>query len=101
MNYLLGLSVLGLVMFPLKGLFKQVLVPAVGLTLGFLANGIRVALMAIFAASNREAFELWHTGEGSYLFAFAAVLILGFFLPLVAQARKNQRYFKSLSGHKG
>ena len=79
MNYLLGLSVLGLVMFPLKGRFKQILVPLVGLVLGFLANAIRVALMAIFAASNRKAFDLWHTGEGSYIFAFLAVLLLGFF----------------------
>ncbi len=79
MNYLLGLSVLALVMFPLKGWFKQVLVPFVGLLLGFLANTIRVALMAIFAASNKAAFDLWHTGEGSYIFAFLAVLLLGFF----------------------
>lgn len=79
MNYLLGLSVLGLVMFPLKGWFKQILVPLVGLVLGFLANVIRVALMAIFAASNKAAFDLWHTGEGSYVFAFLAVLLLGLF----------------------
>ncbi len=79
MNYLLGLSVLGLVMFPLTGWFKQVLVPLVGVALGFVANGIRVALMAIFSVSNQATFELWHTGEGSYLFAFLAVLFLVFF----------------------
>lgn len=79
MNYLLGLSVLALVMFPLQGWFKQILVPLVGLMLGFLANAIRVALMAIFSASNKTAFDLWHTGEGSYVFAFLAVLLLGVF----------------------
>lgn len=78
-NYLLGLSVLGLVMFPLNGWFKQILVPLVGITLGFLANVIRVALMAIFSASNKAAFDLWHTGEGSYIFALLAVLFLGLF----------------------
>lgn len=79
MNYLLGLSILALVMFPLQGWFKQILVPLLGLALGFLANVIRVALMAIFVASNKAAFDLWHTGEGSYVFAFLAVLILGLF----------------------
>jgi cyanoexosortase A len=79
MNYLLSLSILCLIMFPLIGWRKQLLVPLVGLILGFLANVIRVSMMAIFAASNKEAFKLWHTGTGSYVFAIAAVLLLGLF----------------------
>ncbi|WP_299414565.1 cyanoexosortase A [Acaryochloris sp. IP29b_bin.148] len=88
MNYLLGLSVLSLVMFPLKGWMKQVLVPLVGLVLGFFANVIRVAMMAIFAASNKAAFDLWHTGEGSYIFAFLAVLCLGLFYRWLLKAEE-------------
>jgi cyanoexosortase A len=79
MNYLLGLSVLGLVMFPLRGWFKKILVPIVGLMLGFLTNVVRVAIMTIFAASNEKVFDLWHTGQGSYIFAFLAVLLFGLF----------------------
>jgi cyanoexosortase A len=79
MNYLLGLSVLGLVMFPLRGWSKKILVPIVGLTLGFLTNVVRVAIMTIFAASNEKVFDLWHTGQGSYIFALLAVLLLGLF----------------------
>lgn len=89
MNYLLGLAILCLVMFPLKGWFRNLMVPLVAITLGFLANSVRVALMAIFAASNRAAFDLWHTGEGSYAFAFIAVFILGLFYRWLLQQPAN------------
>ena len=77
-NYLLGLSVLCLVMFPLRGLAKQFFVTIIGVILGFIANVARVAMMAVFANFNQEAFKFWHTGEGSYVFAMIAVFFLGF-----------------------
>jgi cyanoexosortase A len=79
MNYLLGLSVLCLILFPLKGWFNKILVLLVGLTLGFLINVIRVTMMVLLIVSNRETFNLWHTGQGSYLFASLEVLLLGIF----------------------
>lgn len=77
MSYLLGLSILGLVMFPLRGI-KPYFVPLIGLFIGFVINGIRVALMAILAANeHKEAFDYWHIGQGSLLFGGAAVLAFG------------------------
>ena len=62
MAYLLGLSALCLIMFPLKG-WKRYGIPLVGLILGFVINGFRVALMALLVAAGKEAaFDYWHTG---------------------------------------
>lgn len=77
MSYLLGLSVIALVMFPLSRM-KQMILPIVAIATGFIVNGIRVALMAILAASqNKPAFDYWHEGDGSMLFAVTAVLVFG------------------------
>lgn len=79
MAYLLGLSGLCLIMFPLNGA-KRVVIPIVGLLMGFVINGIRVALMALLvAAENTEGFDYWHTGDGSLLFGMIAVICFGAF----------------------
>lgn len=75
MTYLLGLSAISLIMFPVSR-FKQITIPLLALLIGFTVNGIRVALMAVLAASqNRQAFDYWHEGDGSLIFGAAAVLI--------------------------
>lgn len=77
--YLWGLAALFLVMFP-TGWSKKILVPVVATLLAFVVNGGRVALMAVLAASsNIKAFDYWHTGAGSQLFAMTSVLIFGLF----------------------
>ncbi len=78
MSYLLGLSVITLMMFPMLNI-KRILLPLVAIATGFFVNGIRVSLMAVLAASqNKPAFDYWHEGDGSMLFAVGAVLIFGF-----------------------
>ena len=78
MAYLLGVAVLFLVMFPLKrGL--RVLVVTVALTIAFIFNSVRVALLAVVAGVNTEAFDYWHAGEGSLLFGIVEILIFGLF----------------------
>ena len=79
MTYLLGISVICLVMFPPKRSY-QIFVPIVALILGFVVNGVRVALMTVLAASDKlEAFEYWHTREGSLFFGMIAIAIFGLF----------------------
>ncbi|NJN22136.1 MAG: cyanoexosortase A [Leptolyngbya sp. RL_3_1] len=79
MAYLLGLSLLCLIMFPLQG-WKRYWIPLVGVVLGFVINGFRVALMAVLVAAGKDAaFNYWHTGDGSLLFGLAAVLAFGGF----------------------
>lgn len=73
MTYLLGISIVGLVMFPISP-GKRFFVPFLAVLIGFLVNSIRVALMAILAASNQKsAFVYWHEGSGSLVFGAIAI----------------------------
>ncbi len=79
MIYLLGLSVICLILFPIQRR-KQIFVPIVAVTVGFIVNGVRVAFLTVLIASlNKQAFDYWHTGEGSLIFGMIAVMIFGFF----------------------
>jgi cyanoexosortase A len=92
MTHLLGLAVIYLVMFPTDW-GKKVLMPLVAISLAFIVNGVRVALMAVLAeSSNLEAFEYWHTGNGSAIFSMISVLLFGLFcLFLMRQEEQADR----------
>jgi cyanoexosortase A len=78
MNYLLGLSVVCLLMFPTKQ--NKALVIGVAVACGFIINAFRVAGMAILVASNRlDLFKYWHEGEGSLAVGMIAVILFGIF----------------------
>ena len=78
MNYLLGLSVVCLLMFPTKQ--NKGLVIAVAVAFGFIINVFRVAGMALLVASNRlDLFKYWHEGEGSLVVGMMAVILFGIF----------------------
>lgn len=88
--YLWALSALFLVMFPLN-LSQKILVPIVATLLAFVVNGGRVALMAVLvASSNEEAFDFWHTGSGSQLFAMTSVLIFSLFCWFLLQVNQAE-----------
>ncbi|HEY9634586.1 MAG TPA: cyanoexosortase A [Coleofasciculaceae cyanobacterium] len=94
---LLSLSALFLIMFPVRGI-KKIFVPIVAVLVAFVVNGIRVAIMAVLVASSRqEAFNYWHTGDGSVLFSMIAVLLFGLFCLLLLQQAKpeNQESMES------
>ncbi|HBB36249.1 MAG TPA: cyanoexosortase A [Cyanobacteria bacterium UBA8803] len=77
MLQLLGLVLIFLVMVPTSRKAK-ILLPLAAILLGFVINGMRVALMAVLVAlSDQDAFKYWHLGEGSLIFSAIAVLILG------------------------
>jgi cyanoexosortase A len=75
--WLLQLSALFLVMFPLK-LSQKILVPIVALLTGFVVNGLRIAHLAVLAVSNQEAFNYWHS-ENAQIFSLLDVVIIGLF----------------------
>lgn len=85
------LTVLFLVMFPISDR-KKFLVPVIANLLGFVVNGVRVALMAILVASSKQkAFEYWHTGDGSLIFSMISVLLFGLFCVfLLRQDERSQ-----------
>ncbi len=94
--YLWGLAALFFVMFP-TGWSKKILVPIVATLLAFMVNGGRVALMAVLAASsNKPAFDYWHTGDGSQIFAMTSVLTFGLFCFFLLQLNesKNDDYLE-------
>ncbi|HEY9640151.1 MAG TPA: cyanoexosortase A, partial [Coleofasciculaceae cyanobacterium] len=77
MTYLLGISVIALMLFPIARI-KQVFVPILAMLIGFGVNGVRVAVMAVLVASqNQAAFIYWHQGQGSLIFGVVSVLVFG------------------------
>lgn len=79
MLHLLGLAVIFLFMFPTK-LIEKFLLPLVAVLIAFLVNGVRVAILGIFAGSaNPQALEYWHKGDGSLIFSMIGVGMLGLF----------------------
>ncbi|MDT9235749.1 cyanoexosortase A [Limnospira sp. PMC 917.15] len=80
MFYLLGLSVLFLVMFPLEVLWKKIIIPVVAVLISFVVNGFRIVLLAVLAnAQKPEAVDYWHVGEGSLIFSMISVALFGCF----------------------
>lgn len=82
MNYLLGLSVVCLLMFPTKQ--NKALVVGVAVACGFIINVFRVAGMALLVASHRlDLFKYWHEGEGSLVVGMIAVILFGIFYQFI------------------
>ena len=90
-NYLLGMSIICLIMFPISGLFKQLFIPLAGSVIGFVVNGIRVAIMVVLMKFDQAAFNNWHTGAGSYTFALLGVVLLGLLYWLFINQKSNQQ----------
>ncbi|NER84722.1 MAG: cyanoexosortase A [Leptolyngbya sp. SIO1D8] len=94
--YLLSLSALFLILFPVSG-FRQYMAPISGIVLGFVINSFRVALMAIlWAARDVERFDYWHEGEGSLIFGLMAVIAFGAFYVGVLQNLESRQTASTL-----
>jgi cyanoexosortase A len=88
---LFGLSSLFILMFPLN-LVSKILLPIAAIILGFITNGIRVALMAILVAQNQKAaFAYWHHGDGSLIFSLIAVTCLGIVCWLLLETNQSNK----------
>lgn len=80
MLQMLSISVLFVLMFALRSSVQRFLTVALAVLIGFLVNAARVALMAVLVAfSQKTAFDYWHTGNGSLIFAAIAVGLFGGF----------------------
>lgn len=91
MSYLLGLSIIFLIMMPVRRFWRATL-PLVAVCIGFLVNSIRVSLMAYLVAnSTKDAFDYWHEGDGSKIFAIAAVCVLGVVCFLIARQSQTPK----------
>jgi cyanoexosortase A len=73
---LLSLTLLFFLMFPSNWKTKFIL-PIAAILIGFVLNGIRVALLAVIVIyHNRVGFDYWHSGEGSLLFSMLSMSLL-------------------------
>ncbi|MCG8365795.1 MAG: cyanoexosortase A [Pseudanabaenales cyanobacterium] len=69
---------------------QKILLLISAIILGFVVNGVRVALMTILVAlSDQEAFIYWHLGNGSLIFSLIAVLIFGLIYILLNQSQNQ------------
>jgi cyanoexosortase A len=77
MILMLCVSVLFLLMVPLN-LLQQTICIMVGILVGFMVNSLRVSILAILVAQ-KNAFDYWHGGNGSFIFSMIAVFVFGMF----------------------
>ena len=91
-TYMLGLSVVFLVMFP-TNLANRIVAPVVAATLGFAVNGVRIALLAVLSSNaSQQAFEYWHSKEGALIFVMISVVLFGLFcLFLLPEEAEGER----------
>lgn len=79
MTYMLAITIIFLLMFPLSTAAK-IVAPIVAVTLGFFINGIRVALLALLSTQNNPAlFDYWHSNDGALIFVMLTVFLFGLF----------------------
>ncbi len=72
---MLNIAVLFILLFPTQW-YQKLYAVFLSIIIGFGVNAARVALLALFVASgNQEAFDYWHSGEGSVVFFVISVLI--------------------------
>lgn len=77
---LLSISILFLLLFPLRKLWQRGVCVIAAVLIAFFVNSFRVALMAILNnMGNKPAFDFWHEGQGSLIFSAIAVAIFGGF----------------------
>lgn len=75
MLQLLGLCWILLTLIP-TNIRQKIWLPIASILLGFVINGMRIALMAtLVALSDSAGFEYWHTGNGSLVFSAISVLM--------------------------
>ncbi|MBD2773132.1 cyanoexosortase A [Iningainema tapete] len=87
-TYVLGIAVIALVMFPVHWR-KQIFVPIVAIAIGFIVNGVRIAMLAAMSVSNKAAFDDWHGGTASYSFGMIGIFLLGLFYWFLLEQEGN------------
>lgn len=74
-TYLLGLSVIMLILFPVPKVFNTI-TWFMAIIIGFVINGLRVVAMSLLVNANQmSSFKYWHEGEGSLFVGMTAIVI--------------------------
>ncbi len=79
MTYLLGISVIMLILFPVQK-FYRIITPFLAIIIGFVTNGLRVVAMSLLVQADQIAsFKYWHEGEGSLIIGMIAIGVFLFY----------------------
>ncbi len=91
MNYLLSISIVFLILFPIHGV-KRHLAPYLAILIGFLGNAGRTTLLTYFYVNDMEdSFHYWHGGEGALLFGSISVILFSLtYWQFIRQDKKNR-----------
>lgn len=91
-THLLSLAGLFLVMFSMSWLRRGVVL-VMAVTVAFLVNAVRVALLAhLVDSSDMAAFDYWHLGDGSLIFSTISVGIFGCVCWLLLKSADEDEY---------
>ncbi|OUL30221.1 cyanoexosortase A [Nostoc sp. T09] len=90
-NYILGISIIALVMFPIAK-SKRFFIPIFAIILGFVINGVRIAMLAVMEGTNKAAFDSWHGGQASYSYGVLGILIFGLVYMLLLKQEEQQNH---------
>ncbi|MCW6037376.1 archaeosortase/exosortase family protein [Spirulina subsalsa FACHB-351] len=86
--WMLQLAILFLILIPTRKLYK-VIVPLVAISTVLLVNGIRLGMLAFFAAHSPTAFDFWHS-DNSQIFSTLPIFLFGIFCWFVVQDKTHQ-----------
>jgi exosortase/archaeosortase family protein len=78
-----------MVMFPIAKI-KRFFVPIFAIILGFVINGVRIAMLAVMEGTNKAAFDSWHGGQASYSYGVLGILIFGLVYMLLLKQEEQQ-----------
>jgi cyanoexosortase A len=93
MSQLLGMSVLFLMVLPLPWKwYQKLIIPVAAVTIAFIVNVLRVALMAVLVSQKQMAtFDYWHNGSGSLVFSGIATCLLAVLVKFLIELFKPQQ----------
>lgn len=90
LTYLLKVSIIFLLLFPLSSWKQRFCVPLVAVGLALLMNISRVAILAVLSPTDPDAFKYWHEGEGSFTFTLIIVVLFGtYYLSLLRREKTS------------
>ena len=76
--YMLGIAAIFLVMFP-TARFQKWVAPIVAMAMGFLVNGLRIAMLAALSGYSPDLFDYFHNRGGSLFFVTVSVMLFGIY----------------------
>lgn len=93
MYFLGGFSILVLLMFPVPGWSRKIIIVLTAILVGFFVNAVRVALLALLAGPEyQRVFAFLHVQQGAMLFEIIAIVVfvaLFYFAIPVRRAKKS------------